>query len=787
MEAELDGLRKIEKTLTDRKKQLSDTIEAEKADAVNEHEYNLYLQKKNTLSEKRGETDSKKKGLEEELRRLRESEKKQRKTVERNRMLLKEEETRKEMLENMEDAYEGYSYAVKVIMKDSRLPGMYGTVGELVQVPIDMENAIGAALGQRVQNIICSDSSAAAEAVALLKSRKAGRLTFLPAEDMVVYERRGTSAIEGMEGYIGVAADCVKFEPKFRKPFEYLLGGIVVVDTLKSALAMKNKGSFRFVTLDGEFVNPSGAITGGAARNSSSGIIERKNRIGDSEKIVFSIRADLEEAENRLDETETYCERINLRINELGEQINNYDIEITDLKSKTDFMAESMKEFSEREARNNRALMRTEDELYNALRAISKLEDERNKVLNSVDRIKSDADSLVSVNESLESRLDEMSEEIEKTNKAIEQTRGELEGSRAVLEQSSARINELKEDIKKKEEDIAKLEIDRSTYINERSDAEKNLRIKQQIHNDHDDVLKTIRDERAAVNENINKITIDKEVLEKKYYELLSSKETARNKIEANINRTDSLKNSIWEEFGISYAEALDIKEPTFGMTEGQKESRRLKNAMKELGNVNPGSIEEYEQVSQRYSFIDNQRKDLVESSASLKKIIEETDVSIKANFKTSFDSIKMNFKNIFSELFIGGKGTLELDDPSNPLESGIEIVVQPPGKKLQNMNLLSGGEKTMTAIALMFAVLKSKPAPLCILDEVEAALDEANIVRFADYLKNFENIQFVLVTHQKVTMEHANVLYGITMPENGVSKVLSLKLSDADTIEGLD
>ena len=214
-------------------------------------------------------------------------------------------------------------------------------------------------------------------------------------------------------------------------------------------------------------------------------------------------------------------------------------------------------------------------------------------------------------------------------------------------------------------------------------------------------------------------------------------------------------------------------------MSTATKESREIRNRIRELGDVNVGSIREYEQVSERYHFLTEQRADILTAMDELKKIIQDMDKTIRERFKENFDQIVVNFEDIFRQLFGGGHAELRLDDENNPLEAGIEIIAQPPGKKLQNINLMSGGEKTMTAIALMFAVLKTKPTPFCILDEVEAALDDANIDRFASYLRKFENIQFAIVTHQKATMEHADVLYGVTMPEQGISKVLSLRLGD--------
>lgn len=250
-------------------------------------------------------------------------------------------------------------------------------------------------------------------------------------------------------------------------------------------------------------------------------------------------------------------------------------------------------------------------------------------------------------------------------------------------------------------------------------------------------------------------------------------------KLAKNETQLDTFKEKLWEDFEISYLQAIEFKKADFAMSSAQKESREIRNRLKELGDVNVGAIEEYAQVSERYQFLTAQRSDITEAMDQLKAIIDDMEKTIKSKFKENFDKVVVNFEEIFKSLFGGGHAELRLDNEENPLEAGIEIIAQPPGKKLQNINLMSGGEKTMTAIALMFAVLKTTPTPFCILDEVEAALDDMNIERFAKYLKNFNDIQFAIVTHQKATMEHADVLYGVTMPEQGISKVLSLRLGD--------
>ena len=294
-----------------------------------------------------------------------------------------------------------------------------------------------------------------------------------------------------------------------------------------------------------------------------------------------------------------------------------------------------------------------------------------------------------------------------------------------------------------------------------------------------EDYIDRISNEKSALMEEINKLDAEYFSIGDSLNAYQDQKYQQEIKLAKNETQLDTIKEKLWDEFEISYAQALELKKENFSLAPAVKESREIRSRMRELGDVNVGAIREYEQVSERYRFLSEQRADITEAMDELKAIISDMEKTIRTKFKENFDQVVINFEEIFKELFGGGHAELRLDDEDNPLEAGIEIIAQPPGKKLQNINLMSGGEKTMTAIALMFAVLKTKPTPFCILDEVEAALDDANIDRFAKYLRKFYDIQFAIVTHQKATMEHADVLYGVTMPEQGISKVLSLRLGD--------
>jgi chromosome segregation protein len=380
---------------------------------------------------------------------------------------------------------------------------------------------------------------------------------------------------------------------------------------------------------------------------------------------------------------------------------------------------------------------------------------------------------------SKKAEFDTINEEVTKARIDVSSCEQEKEYADSTVERIQTALQEVKLDIEAK-----------STQ--QESLREEKLRITQG-HADYGDIIKEKEEERQRQEEYLEEVTKEKNELSKTLSTMTERKEELTQKLQKlqdqkyeleikkakNETQLDTYKNKLWEDFEVSYIQAMEFKSDEFVMSTAVKENRRIKERIRELGEVNVGAIEEYEIVKERYDFLTGQRADIQEAMDNLNSIITDMDKTIKVRFKESFDQIVINFEEKFQELFGGGHAELRLSDENNPLESSIDIIAQPPGKKLQNINLLSGGEKTLTAIALMFAVLKAKPTPFCILDEVEAALDDANIDRFINCVRTFGGIQFTLVTHQKSTMEHADVLYGVTMPEKGVSKVLSLDLGD--------
>lgn len=689
--------------------------------------------------------------------------------------------TRKKMIEEMESSYEGYNNAVKFVMK-SNLPGINGVVAELIEVPRGYETAIETALGAALQNIVCEDDRSAQAAIGALKANKAGRLTFLPIRSMRDSSLNYDQRLRNAEGFKGFGVQCIKYDPKYQKVMEYLLGRVIIVDTLDHAVKLsKNSsgGGLRFVTLEGEVINSGGAITGGTFRNNTSNLLERKaeaKQLG--EKLVSMEQSKISGDK----EIETLREEILQGQDLIGKMDRNHrekELELLSKENSIGTMKQQLADWRLSDEKRQRELNNIDNETKSSESMIEEIKAVVKRAEEEIAEIEKMADSGVIKYEEKKAELDAINEEITKARIAV----GTAESQKNHVGQLLSRITEYKTELAEekaaKELAIQSLEEEKQGLENGGSSLADEIRVMEQEKESVEKYLAEIEEEKAAVSKYLNEIIQKKESMDSiltGYQDQKYELEIKQAKYETQL---DSYKDKLWEEFEVSYLQAIEFRKKDFNLASAVKETREIKNRIKELGEVNVGAIKEYESVSERYEFLDEQRNDILGAMSSLKQIIDDMDKTIKQSFKESFDKIMANFELAFTELFGGGAAELRLEDENNPLECGIEIVAQPPGKKLQNINLMSGGEKTMTAIALMFAVLKAKPTPFCILDEVEAALDDANIDRFAKYLTNFKNIQFALVTHQKATMEYADVLYGVTMPEQGISRVISLRLGD--------
>lgn len=688
---------------------------------------------------------------------------------------------RKKTIEEMENNYEGYSGGVKFIM-NAAVPGVNGVVAELIQVPKGYETAIETALGVTMQNIVCEDDISAKVAIQKLKESRGGRLTFLPLESLRAREVLRHEGVEEEAGFKGYGVEIVSCEEKYRKAVDYLLGNLIVMENMDRAVATskKLKGPFKIVTLEGEIINGGGTITGGRYKHKSANILERRREIRTLGELLREKTSAREESEQKLSEMKGELSRLEEVIAE-GEEIVR---------------------------ETERRVMTGENEIRMLIASLDALEigrEKREKELEDIDREQEESGKAI----------EKIQREVEKGREAAELLERELEEEEKVFREEEAVADALEDVIteervalggetgerSKVEALISRTEDQLSGYRREKESKENSLKEQlaeqEEIQSRHENNASLIGEKektRDRLQESLGKLREEKQQLNRTWDEKNRQKEAMETQlnilqsgmVELEIKKAkgetqlENARNKLWEEFELSYMQAIDFKEKEFVLSSGIKENREIKSRIRELGDVNVGAIEEYASVSERYEFLTEQRGDILVSMDELKKLIEQMDRTIRSKFKESFDRVTDNFEKVFQELYGGGEARIMLSDESNPFDSEIEIIAQPPGKQLKHINLLSGGEKTMTAIALMFAVLKTKPTPCCILDEVEAALDDSNLNIFGRYLRNFDGVQFTLITHQKATMEHADVMYGITMPESGVSKIYSLEMGDS-------
>lgn len=659
------------------------------------------------------------------------------------------------LLDELEKGYEGYSGGVRFLMSKN-LSGVIGTLGDLLEVPRGLEIAIEAVLGGRLQDVVCKDDETAKAAIRLLKENKAGRLTFLPLESLKAGRPIDITGISKEEGYKGLASAQVSIKGDYRNVIENALGNVVIIDNIDNAvnISKKNLAPCKLVTPGGEVISISGAISGGGIRSSTANILSRK---AEKEDIAKSLAA----SEKALSEALEEKVKVQALLDSAEEERIKTDSEIRS----TEIRLEELFDIE-------REILNADKDIIPALEKVEALEKEK-------DAAESLLSELADRFESLEAEYIAAKEE--ESEVKLNRNAAELKTASAgeFAEMARKAIEQLELEKREKERELESALIHEQQISDFKESAVQLLKDKEKEKAEIEINAKAVGEQRREAFANADKLENSRAELEKRLYEQQVRKHEADIRMARFEAQTEALKEKLFEEFEMSYAEAAEHEDPDFVMSRALRESREYKDRLRALGDVNIGAIEEYRTVKERYDFMSAQRDDINRAMDELGTVIKEMDSIIKSRFHDSFNLVAENFENVFRELFKGGHARLSMEDPSNPLETTIEIEAQPPGKKLQNMNLLSGGEKTMTAIALMFAVLKAKPTPFCILDEIEASLDEINIDCVIKYLKSFDETQFALITHQKRTMEYADALYGVTMPEHGISKILSLRLGD--------
>ena len=691
-------------------------------------------------------------------------------------------ESRLKFLIETEKEKEGYVKSVKELLKDCENikdlgKGMHGVLANIIEVPKQYETAIEMCLGMSLQNIVTETEEDAKKLVEHLRKNNLGRASFLPISSV---KGKKLDKIKGKEtGIVGIASDLVNYNKKYEQIILNLLGRTVIVDNMDTAIkvAKNNSYTFRIITLDGDLINPSGAITGGSVAKKTVNILGRGREIENLEKEIKKEKEKLAKLEEEKEGYESSIADTLEFAMSLEKSLQEIEIEYATKKQKLDSIEGEIQKIEARLEKLKKETVELDTSKENCKKEKENAISETNKLTEEIEKLNKVITEFAELNKDNQKYIDDLNFDI--TNLKISVS--SFDESEASIEEIVERINLETENTNKSIEN-KKNQIDQILQENEElktSIEETNNKIaeiKQEVENSGSKIeeLKQERVEKNKKLENQEKEISDKfHVIEDLKAQIVKI-DVKKTKLEDDIN---SIINKMWEEYELTPNNVGEVKKPD-NVQQTQRRVNNLRTDIKELGSVNVDSIEEYKNLKERYEFMSAQRFDLEETMAKLRKIISEMTTIMKEQFRTQFEIINKNFSEVFKELFGGGQASLKLADEDNILECGIDITVQPPGKKLQNMMLLSGGEKAFTAIALLFAILKINPAPFCVLDEIEAALDDVNVFRYADYLKKFSNeTQFLVITHRKGSMEAADTVYGVTMEENGISKLLSMKL----------
>ena len=700
-------------------------------------------------------------------------------------VLYHQEKSKLEALSNLTERYEGYGGSVKAVMeRKGQEKGIVGVVADIIQADAKYETAIETALGGNIQNIVTEDEETAKRMIDYLKKTKAGRATFLPLTSIThPQEFKNPEALKE-DGVIGMADELVKIDKKYRNVARAMLGRIVVIDNVDHAVKIARKYDYgiRMVTLEGELLVPGGAISGGAFKNNSN-LLGRRREMEELEKKVKQHVIDIDKLLNDIEDTKKRRNKLRLDVEDIKGQLQRKFIE-------------------QNTARIN--VMQARDRKSEAEEGFGELKTEEQEIELQIKEIQVSKDEIARELEDSEELEKNVGVQIEEFQKQLDEKRAEESCQASKVSEWDVEVEKMRQSEDFQRQNLERVESEIARYTSELTEVQEGLHLSKEeaehkkesileidktiaaSYSAQDDASQKLKEDTAAKEElsgrqknffaSREELSERMTALDKEVYRLESQKERMQESIESQINY-------MWDEYEITLSDAEAMKDETMNDLPAMKrEITALKDAIKKLGDVNVNAIEDYRNLMERYTFLKTQHDDLVEAEKTLLGIIEELDTSMRKQFNEKFAEINREFDKVFKELFGGGKGTLELIEDEDILEAGIRIIAQPPGKKLVNMMQLSGGEKSLTAICLLFAIQNLKPSPFCLLDEIEAALDENNVGRFARYLhKLTKNTQFIVITHRRGTMEKADRLYGITMQEKGVSTLVSVNLIDKE------
>ncbi len=692
--------------------------------------------------------------------------------------------TRAESLRNLAERYEGYGNSIRKVMEvRNQNPGIHGVVADLIHVEKRFETAVETALGGAIQNIVTDTEQTAKRLIEYLKQGRFGRATFLPLDAITVRDEFAQKEALKEPGVIGLASSLVKTEDTYKKLVQFLLGRIVVVDTIDHGLKVsaKFRRSLRIVTLEGELLNPGGSMTGGAFKNSSN-LLGRNRELEELESKIKKETEQLKKLSVRFEESEKKVNNLSQQVQKQQNEIQNLTLKETEGRLR---MREATKRVEEiikdREHLNNELILqegkleRIKESYEQVAGSIKELESAGDESKDSADRNQGFVDEMIKKRDALTKEISDLGAKQLQLKQQEQFILENISRMAQEVDKRKAEQDELQKSFAQYDDAVAQ----KLTQIDE---VQKQIQSLELTQKQKEEELSQVSEHRNRANESLKGFFAKREELSTRLTALDRDLLRMNNQKDRFDDRLDELTEYLWEEYELRPSDAKAAAKSERPLSELKEHINELKKNIRGLGNVNVSAIDEFKEVSERYTFMKNQYEDLIESEKSLQKVIEELDEGMRKQFKEKFEEIRVEFDRVFKELFGGGKGTLELVEDEDVIEAGIRIISQPPGKKLQNMMQLSGGEKALTAIALMFAIQNLKPSPFCLLDEIEAALDDSNVGRFANYLhKLTANTQFIVITHRRGTMTSADRLYGITMQEKGVSTLVSVNLIEKE------
>ena len=703
-------------------------------------------------------------------------------------------EHRKKMLEEMQKDFEGFSYTVKNVLKATEQnrelkTKVVGVIANLISVPEKYQTAIEMALGSAIQNVVTENEEDAKYIVNYLKQNNLGRATFLPITSVKPreFDNRILASFKRYNAF-GVASDLIGYDKKIDGIIKNLLGATVVVDTIENAinLAKETRYSVRIVSLEGDIINPQGSITGGSKKSNSTSLIGRETLIKEAEEQLKKLSAKLEQMTKEKISLTALNNNLSLSLKQKVESVQARKIELAKLEETLESISSITK-------------MQLED-LENLKLEKETLEHQINKIEEQIFSIDSLQDSINSSKDVAQGSIEKRQNQFEELKKqrdiyhekmtnvkvqiaSIKTENENLTGQNVNSEETKVALEQNIFELSEKLENVT-MQLEKATTLLEVEESDTATQdVKQKLVGIREK-LNNLEEHKNSLQENQQELEEDRTKLQNE----LTSLQNRQYKEELNLAKIDTdienMQERIWEEYELTYSSALDYKVEEYDLKQGIIDYNKTRREIDKLGFVNVNAIEDSRNLEERYNELFTQVEDLSNAKDDLMKIIKELSEEMLNRFNTEFEKIQHNFSKVFRELFGGGRAELVLTEPDETgdlLTQGIDIIAEPPGKKLQNITLLSGGERALTAIAILFAILKLKPMPFCLLDEIEAALDDANVGRFAKYLHKFSNeTQFIVITHRKPTMELADALYGVTMQEKGVSKIVSVKLSEA-------